>query len=195
MSWKFTDFKKLKPYFALVPEDLRERSVIAGGSVLDFEKASDVDIFILNCPHMVEIRRLEKRFAGLLDDDKGSDGKAINFRHAKFKKKINIICDESRTAIDLLSGFDISTSQWAYFPTGQLQFLASSTAPGEPIVVYYLSKTTLARIQKYCARFGTGWCNRIRGNPDMTEFNESLGAFDQQKRVYHQDITDDDIPF
>lgn len=158
-----TEPRLLLPYFREIPKFLlqQRRVCIAGGAVLDLKNATDVDVYVMNCK---EFPALDLIYEHLLKQGvrwskaKSSDGKNNTLIYVKRNlKPVNIICVESRSIAEVLECFDISTSRWAVSVEGRLISIPSSTKPGEPIVVYHVHKSTPGRIEKYGARFGTGW--------------------------------------
>lgn len=154
-----TEPRLLIPYFREAPKFLlqQRRVFIAGGAVLDLEKATDVDVFVLNCKEFPALDLIRGHFhlGNQQSTSKSSGGKKRTLIYTKHDMKpINVICSDSRSITELLEGFDLSTSRWAVSVEGKLINVPTSIKPGDPIVVHYVTYKTPERIRKYGERFG-----------------------------------------
>lgn len=181
-----TNPKDLLKYFNEIPKEFWSRACIAGGAVLDLKKARDIDIFVLRCPELIELEIIKQFVTNDRQSEwnttDSSDKKAIVFT-GEDGRKINVICDEAETVQELLGGFDISASQWAVDMKGRLHHAPTATEPGQPILIFYISRTTFPRIQKYARRFGLGGM-KTDPNPIYPEI--------PKEEMFSPD---DDIPF
>lgn len=166
-----TPIKALMPYFStlipdVIPAKYRDKTFIAGSAVLNLTRASDVDVFIVTDGIDMPLAMQEITVALTANeiswsDEKSSDKGAIKF-DLGIGREINLIVDEALNIEGLLDSFDISTSRWAIDYKGNLIQGNQATRPGEPITVFYNSRTTVERIKKYLERFGTGYKGRRR---------------------------------
>ena len=171
--------KAVTPFFNLIPESMHRRTVIAGGAVVSFPKAKDVDIWILSCGSascMAEravrstIREHLHDFFGDEDfftpeweektidvDYANADGRVL-FTTQYLGKKVQILGTRFTTVTELLTHFDLSVHQAALLPgSGAIVELCSTTQVGEVIRVtnYHSPEHTFARARKLCQRYGT----------------------------------------
>lgn len=159
-----TPKERLHPFFDKIPEQYRAQSVIVGGAVVDLDKASDVDIFILDVTNTQAGWDLCNQ--ACLSHNPGSikateeDGASISRDGIVFEsdgRKFNIIPTAFETVLLLLLDFDLSICRHAYDSYGFFYTGIGASLPGQPITVCHwpLSRreSTLARIAKYLERF------------------------------------------
>jgi len=138
-------------------------SCIAGGAVLDFERAKDIDLWVLAGDRMPE------EVAALTHDHIDLMGYKYEMwqpypqRHM-FKvadvpftesKPVQVMVYPAHRADQLLELFDISVHMHALLPDGRLMNVGKSTKPGETIRVVRFDTpySTLRRYFAFCQRY------------------------------------------
>lgn len=162
--WKFWDrstVRPLRPEFKQIYEiakKCRVECVIAGGAVADFDKASDVDVFLLDSSRTA-------RFLVALDPFESvnhpytlrDDGSflVIGVGHPSWcPKPVQVILKTAITVHELLRSFDLSVHQWAVMPNGTVVGTDTSTLPGQMIRVNRWDEHTFGRLAKMYQRYG-----------------------------------------
>lgn len=128
---------------------------VAGGAVVDIQKASDIDLwfgkeqhthvhmFLNNCPywHFVSNAKVGYELVGEVFIP--AVGKLIQVMVTK------------DMAMERMQKFDISTHCWAYTSRGKLIRGEKATEWFEPPIVWRANTKTLARYMKICQRYGS----------------------------------------
>lgn len=141
-------------------------AVIAGGAAVDFRRASDVDVFVLDTWPAVN-RFCEAIGVGGLSVDRDGlvyvgDDRGQFFRAAKFNmpwcpKPIHVIGwqpnDGDASTVRLLETFDLSIHAWAIDERGSLIACDNSTTLKTPISVIRMTPTTPERLVKLTERY------------------------------------------
>jgi hypothetical protein len=130
---------------------------IAGGAVVDLNKASDIDLFFGNnnlVPVHTFLRSCDS--AHLTGGQKYKDH-ITAYAEAWIKGiplPIQVMTTGYRNMDELLAGFDISTHQWAYSSRGVLVKGKDATESTDLPVILFPYKNTLSRYIKICNRYG-----------------------------------------
>jgi hypothetical protein len=177
-----------------VANDLQAHVVIAGGAAVDFRRASDVDVFVLQQPWTRSRRRslaedcedMLTRLGGTtrpMDDETyvSADGRGSFYRAGKIPvpgwcpHPIHVIGwrpDTGETSVvKLLETFDLSIHAWAIDDTGRLIGCDNSTPLTKPISIVHMTPTTPERLvkltQRYFPPFSETWASVQRSTEPM----------------------------
>ena len=177
-----------KQVFDLLPENYRDRAVIAGGAAADFNRANDIDVFVLGLnstpkviqfknslkiPNMIQ-RDLFTRGTGedatickITDSDIGNNiviGDIPEDIFGTIYKPVQILASPYLSVTDLLLNFDLSCHCVAYTPDGERHVLENITTgldvPPKSVNPQF-PEYTLGRYRRFCLRYGL--------QPDATE--------------------------
>jgi len=157
--------------FALI-EPTHIKCVIAGGAVVDFDQALDIDVFVLSqdwrtvlmVGNAIDGRRFTGSLMSLDDDIPYEGGHADDFYrlgscHPSWSPKpIHItgfggLSTGNSSVESLLETFDLSVHAWAYDEKGRIHGIPTSTRPCDPITVSHIRSTTAARLLKLSQRY------------------------------------------
>jgi hypothetical protein len=156
---------KVTEFFNLVPNSLLDRAVIAGGAAVDFDKAEDVDIWILShgvkafsydhqqsfndhilkslgllYDHLPTVAGLDGAYTetdsdDLENQDYENSGFYVLVNGVYAGKKFQIFATEATTPEALLNEFDLSVHQVAIMSDGTYVVVSTTTKTTEPIRV------------------------------------------------------------
>ena len=157
--------------FALI-EPVHVKCVIAGGAVVNLEKARDIDLFVLSgdCMAVLSVGRalMGGHWRGGIpaptEDLPYEGGHADDFYrfgscHPSWSPKpIHIAGWNGRTSLKsgvegLLETFDLSVHAWAIDEKGRIHGIDTSTQQCDPITVSHIRSTTAARLLKLTQRY------------------------------------------
>lgn len=132
---------------------------VAGGAVVDFDKAGDIDLwFGRNNLKLANecLNRFDLRFKGTNEGYDGSKdytiiGSAFWPAIGKMVQIMVVQPDNPQTA---MQSFDISTHKWAYTSREDLVKGGGATEKDEPPKVLLWNSATLPRYIKICQRYG-----------------------------------------
>lgn len=168
--------EKLLPFFSLIPTDLP--CCIAGSSVVDFDKASDVDIWILGVKDLsdalgqMRVAEIKQRIAALaiwdnpdmsmrLPGDKSAyfNSHLVLGEGVLYGKKFQIIAASADNVGELLNTFDLSVCMAGLIrhSTGgtDIVTIPQTTKPSVPIRVtnQHTPMRTILRLRKLMGRY------------------------------------------
>jgi hypothetical protein len=137
-----------------------ESIFIAGGSVVDLEKAGDIDIWFGGNKEALALK-----FLGMFPmwfkhqvegyPGAGSDWKVIGSGwDPAINKIVQVMTAPHTDSRKVLEDFDISTHQWAYTSRGALIAIKQTTSPAEPPKILKWTSKTFERYVKICKRYG-----------------------------------------
>lgn len=142
------------------------RTCIAGGFATDYEKASDVDLWVLGDPLLESATSFMDSHGVKWTPGKSSevvqsiDATVDVDAHATALIKtplipIHVVGTRAQTIEELLASFDISTHRWAYTKRGALVEGPKATTPYEPgrVLLYKFKDSTDARVKKLEKRY------------------------------------------
>ena len=200
--------KIIENAFSLIPPDWLHQAVIAGGAAACLEKASDIDIFILDVPCDYDVQALRNAIQNIPGIVMRGD------KDPKYTDDFNVIADipglipvqiiasKFETVDELLRDFDISTHAVAITPDGLTHTIPAFTGQHQTPRVMTLRnpELTLARYRRICLRYDlTPDANelvRLCTTPDRTpespeNVQQSVSASTHTNSIF----ADDDIPF
>lgn len=168
--------KILQNAFNLIPAPWRNRAVIAGGAAACFDKADDIDIFVLDMPHDEDVIKFRAAL-------RAADIPGIVFREGldpAYTEKLQVVADVPSIALpvqiiatrlatkhELLMDFDISTHVAAITPDGVLHIRPGRTSlinETPKILSWATPERTLVRYRRICIRYGL--------EPDMADLRK-----------------------
>ncbi len=132
---------------------------IAGGAVVDFDRASDVDVFVLEGKSFALSAALDPDYTVIADElyDDSDFQVVARCRPVWSPKAIQVTvrrdCDD---VIALLNTFDLSVHQWAITPEAGEAWphrVPTSSTTAEPIRVLRVDPTTPNRLVKLSQRY------------------------------------------
>ncbi len=141
---------------------------VAGGAVVDFNRANDIDVFVFSQDYRAVLQVIEAIGSRNYDPDTQrlapdlpyEGGHADEFFRAGVcrpdwsPKPIHVTGYAGGTRIsDLLRTFDLSVHAWALDRDLTVHRISGSTFPNEPIHVHYTRSTTPARLVKLSQRY------------------------------------------
>lgn len=160
---------------------------ISGGAVVDFDKASDVDVwfgrdntdgakaFGQSLPFWKE---------GQMKSYPGKDFTIVGEGFVpQVEKIIQVMVTEKTNCIDVMNEFDISTHCKTYSSKGDYYYTSKFDHPAFLPKVINVNSQTFSRYIKICLRYGH--------NPDPVVLKMLIGQADSV--VEYQSLVDDDI--
>lgn len=151
-----------------------EQIAIAGGAVVRFDRAEDIDVFVMDfdmeaamSQSQMLAEKLAEEFAGYVQLSGSSERMAgytknrmliASVLDAPFKKPVQIIATTFPDAGSIIDSFDLSVHAWAVIkPHYLVGSLVNSTHMNEVIRVnrWDTPESTLARLRKLEDRYGT----------------------------------------
>ena len=174
---------KLEEVFKLLGKNWCPNVYVAGGAAVDFEKASDVDLWfpeagfqaaknfaidLMLVNHVVTFfdayfeATVEDAFEKSTSEDYTGNISAgpkrsviiANAYLTNLDVLLQILVTKAKDSMALVSNFDISTHQAAIHTDGKVVVAKTFTLPSEQPVVLEKANNTLARYVKICRRYG-----------------------------------------
>lgn len=151
-----------------------EQIAIAGGAVVRFDRAEDIDVFVMDFDMEAAVsqsqmlaEKLAEEFAGRMEISNNTERMAGYTKNrmliatvfdALFKKPVQVIATTFPDAGSIIDSFDLSVHAWAVTrPHYLIGSLVKSTHMNETIKVnrWDTPESTLSRLRKLEDRYGT----------------------------------------
>lgn len=135
--------------------------MIAGGAAVDYDKASDIDVFFCknNISAAVAWLEAQPNHKKREKPTKYDEAKDTSYLIGEFlpeggDKMVQVVVSSADSSFGVLETFDISTHMKGILATGNQCISPNWTDPSVPPKVYNVKKKTFERYVKICARYG-----------------------------------------
>ena len=163
-------YQKLLPIFNFLPNKC-PNVYVAGGAAVDYDKASDVDLWFPKegwqaaKDFLTQFKITQTRKIFKYDDYDSAKEKGTTYGNKDnlvlgevyfgdaIKKLVQIIVTDKPTSLDLLNLFDISTHAIAVHADGKVVKCEKFTDPSQPPRILVYRSNTLSRYIKICNRY------------------------------------------